>query len=195
MNPLLEKLGFHDEIQALFPVDKLRFSYGGPTEIFTEKAHFVPVSEGLWIGGAAFPMQVIISCSVMEIMAYLNIHRRAYPRLAELAFVATGLLPGRRQFSGITERFPGSRFVLVFPGDVTGAAADIRISGWLTGNQFAMSWQKKKIIVRLHQRSAAFEPDALSLHRVQQAFGLRSGVRTKKSNAVSFLKQLLYDYQ
>lgn len=196
MNELLKKLGFHDEVQAFFPVKQLRFLYGFEAEVFSEGRHFIPVSDTLWTGGAASPTQVIVSYSVMEIMAYLSLNRHAYPRLEELAFVSSGLLPCSRSFITLGQRYRPSKWSLIYPADVTGIAADIMVSGWLSGKSFAISWQKKEMAVRLREKEIIFQPEQFSLNRVQQAFGLRLGLRTQKSkSAPSYLMTLLYDHQ
>lgn len=194
MNPVLKGLGISAEVQAFFHADDLCFDYGGVSEIYEEGLHFVPTTTGIWLAGNRYGTEVIITHSAMEAIAWFAVNHRRYADPAALALISLGNLPSREQLSWVQRSFPRRKFTLVFGNCLLGKLADIRVAVMLKGKSISMSWQKKKAVVCFQGCTACFEESQCSLHRFENQFGVRSGIRTSKPALhVTYLTQLQHD--
>ncbi|WP_158829105.1 hypothetical protein [Mucilaginibacter lacusdianchii] len=194
MNALLKRLGLSHQVQAFFHADELSFDYGGTREIYDEGFHYVPTTAHVWQAGDRYAREVIITSSAMEAVAWFALKKNAYQAGSGLALVSLGNLPSPEQLDWVRRTFPRRRITLVFGNHLLGALTDIRVAGWLQGKNLRLRWQKEKVEISLGPRQTWLEEAHCSLHQVEKAFGLRSGIRTCKPRVhATYLAQLQHD--
>jgi hypothetical protein len=195
MNALLTRLGVSPEIQAFFNAsDELTFNYGDTREHYGDGFHKVPTTQNLWVAGNETASNVIITYSAMEAIAFITINRQRYPKMEQLAFIAVGNRLQPEQVDWIRQNFPGRRFTLVHGKDLLGHITDIKLAAGLKNIAIRIFHANHKVIIYRKDQLHIFNNERLSLHAFQQAFGLRSGIRTRKpAHSLTFLDQLKYD--
>jgi len=191
MNAVLTALGVPDDIQAFFGAEELVFTYGCHYEHYTQEFHRVPTTTHLWTAGSLVTREVIITPTAMEAIAYLTLHRHKYHRLENLTCVAVGNLPHRSQLKWISEHLSGKKFTLVFPRDLLGNLADIKIAAAIKGQHVAFKHLPTSIEIQFKRLIFQFAEDELSLNKFEKFTALRTGCRTAKpKSAYTFLEQL-----
>jgi hypothetical protein len=194
MNPILTALGIPEEVQSFFGAEQLLFAYGCHYEHYDEGFHRVPTTTHLWTAGSLVTREVIITPTAMEAMAYLTLHRHKYHRLDNITCIAVGNLPHDAQLKWITANFNGKRFTLVFPGDLLGKLADIKIAAAINGVSVAFRHLPACIEIKFKRLVYRFSENELSLNRFEKTTALRTGCRTAKPKfAYTFLEQLKND--
>jgi hypothetical protein len=195
MNALLTRLGVSPEIQAFFNAsDELTFNYGDTDEHYGDCFHKVPTSQNLWVAGNETASDVIVTYSAMEAIAFITIHRQRYAKLEQLAFIAVGNRLHAEQVNWIRQNFRKRRFTLVFGKDLLGHITDIKLAAGLKNFDIRMFHAYQKVMIYRKDQLHIFNNELLSLHTFQQAFGLRSRIRTRKpTQSLTFLDQLKYD--
>lgn len=190
----MERLGFSPEIQAFFHLKEFRFDYGGDTEVFEAGLQVVPTTTNAWLAGNEHSPEVIITQSAMEAISWYYYHRHRYRDPCNLAFVSLGNLPCEEQISWLRRNFKKRKFTLVFGNHLLGRLTDICVATALSGKPAALRWQKEKISVSFDGRRQELSEAQYSLHAFEQAFGIRTGIRTSKpSRHSTYLAQLLAD--
>jgi hypothetical protein len=195
MNAVLERLGIPPEIQAFFNASTdLLFSYGDQQEHFGEGFHKVPSTANIWLAGADNATHVIITCSVMEAMAFITLNRHRYPRLEQLAIIAVGTRLHFEQADWMRRNFPKRKFTLVFGKDLIGHITDIKVAAALKNRAIRVFYSGNEIIIYQGETAYVFNQEQISLHAFQEASGLRPRFRTAKPvQSLTFLDQLKYD--
>jgi hypothetical protein len=192
--PFLNQLGIPSDIQAYFKLGDLAFHYGTDREFFGDGFHFVPTTTNLWFAGAESALEIIITNCAMEAIALMTIQRPRYPKLDTVAFIAVGNKLHFGQIDWIRSHFPKRKFTLVFGNDLLGNLTDIKLATGLKGLQFRLMHACHQTIILNTEKFEAFEDSKLTLSLFEKAFGLRTGIRTRKPLLhSSFLNQLQYD--
>jgi hypothetical protein len=191
MNPILKRLGVQPEVQAFFHADELRFNYGDAQEVYDEGYHYVPTTSAIWMAGNTYAPNVVITSSAMEAIAWYALHYSKYRDPHAFAFVSVGNLVYQEQLNWLRQQFPKRKFNLIFGKHLLGVLTDIRVAAGLMGKQISLSWQKEKVRIDLDGRIAFLPDSACSLHSFEKAFGLYSGIRTRKcSPSTTYLMKL-----
>jgi len=192
MNDQLTRLGVPEALQAWFNCQQeLVFDYGGAKEIFTTGFHKVPTTANLWLGGNRSASEVVITHSAMEAIAFLTLHADHYPRRDILSFIATGNLPGMAQLHWIRQNFKKRKFTLVFGNDLLGTLTDIKVAAGLKGQGTRLLLSGDALHVQMRTQARILSVPGISLYAFEKAFGLRTGIRTRKPPAAAtFLDQL-----
>ncbi|NVM66940.1 hypothetical protein FHW88_005258 [Mucilaginibacter sp. SG538B] len=194
MNRLLNSLGIPSEIQSFFDIEnQLQFDYGAGIEVFDAGYHFVPSAETYYLRGSPASRKVVVTCSVMEAIAWSFFNLHDYPDMEHHAFAALGNRPDLINFQGLTALFPKRKFVLVFGCDLLGRATDIYVAATLNRHLVRLDIIDRETIgIRLEQRIFQFEQERLSLNAFQKSFRIRTACRTSKPKAYnSYLDQLI----
>ena len=106
------------EVQALFNIHELLFTYGDNFEHFDTGFHRVPTTQNIWLAGKDLSREVVITSTAMEAIAYLSVNLYRYPDLNALSFIAVaatlsrirpaeldkGQLPQQKVYAGIWKR-------------------------------------------------------------------------------------------
>ncbi|MBS7565579.1 hypothetical protein KHS38_14290 [Mucilaginibacter sp. Bleaf8] len=190
----LDHLGVPPEMQAYFNLNELVFHYGTDTEEFGNGFHKVPTTGNLWLAGPDVASEVVITNSAMEAIAFLTLQRPRYPKLDHVAFIAIGnqLQPG--QVDWISRHFPKRKFTLVFGNDLVGNMTDIKLATGLKGMRFRLLHVRHQTMIMNIEKLEIFEDSKITLSVFERAFGLRTGIRTRKPILhSSYLNQLQHD--
>ena len=195
MNAYLTRLGVPKEIQAFFKTGaELFFDYGDCQEHFAEGFHKIPTTRNLWLAGNDMAMEVIISYSAMEAIAFLTTNRIRYPRLEQLACIAIGNRLHAEQTDWIRKNFRVRKFTLVFSKDLPGHITDIKLAAALQNSHIRVAYAQHNVIIYRQDQIRIFEDDQVSLHQFKLAFGIRGSVRTRKpTQTATYLEHLKHD--
>ncbi|MBB3058002.1 hypothetical protein [Mucilaginibacter gotjawali] len=195
MNALLTGLGVPPEIQAFFNVGaELSFNYGGTFEYYGEDGHIVPATPNLWVAGNEAASHVVVTHSAMEAIAFITVYRQRYPRLEQLAFIATGNRLHTGQADWIRQHFAGRRFTLVFGKDLLGQLTAIKLTAGIKNIAIRIFHAGDQVVICRGRQEVIFNTGQISLHAFQEAFGIRPRFRTGKPvQSLTFLDQLKYD--
>jgi hypothetical protein len=195
MNRILTGLGLPLEVQAFFNVSSdLSFNYGDQLECYEDGIHVVPSTQNLWLAGSQNATHLIISYSVMEMMAFITLNRHRYPRLENLAFIAIGNRLHTEQGDWIRQSFPGRKIILVFGKDLIGHLTDIKITAAIKNIAVRVLYINTEIHLYKDKTLCVFNQEQVSLHAFQEAFSIRPRFRTAKPvHSLTFLDQLKYD--
>ncbi|MFD1257739.1 hypothetical protein ACFQ3S_13100 [Mucilaginibacter terrae] len=195
MNTLLTRLGIPLEIQAFFNVAAdLSFNYGDQVERYDAGFHIVPSTQNLWVAGTPSATHLIITYSVMEEMAFITFNRHRFPRLEQLAFIATGNKLHAEQANWIRESFTGRKVILVFGKDLVGHLTDIKLTAVIKNIPIRILYKDTEIHIYRHNCLKVFDQEQVSLHAFQEAFSIRPRFRTGKPvHSLTFLDQLKHD--
>jgi hypothetical protein len=191
-NEFLTRCGVPNDVQGFFGVNDLSFSYGTVTEKFEAGFHFVPTTAEIWLAGNQAALEVIVTSSVMEGIAYCSLNRHRYPALNKIVVASLGNCPQFNQLQQLNAFFPGRNFTLVFGRDLLGMAADIWVATALCGLAVSIMRKEKGIDIYHNGQTRSFGQEQVSLSAFQKAFGIRTRCRTRKpKNADTFLHLLL----
>jgi hypothetical protein len=194
MNQLLNKLGVPPEVQSFFQASgDLRFNYGVEEEHFGGDFHKVPSTRNLWIAGSPQAAQVVVLHSAMEAIALVTLKRHRFLRLETVAFAAIGNRLYHAQGDYLRKHFPGRKFTLAFGNDLLGRLTAVKMAALIRGLPLHLVFAGNAVRVSSRGRTFVYTTDRLSLHAVQEDFGLRPRFRTAlPSGAFTFLDQLKY---
>lgn len=191
MNPVLTALGITEDIQSFFGSEQLLFTYGAHYEHYETDFHRVPTTPHLWMAGDVITREVIITPAAMEAIAYLSLNRRRHRSFSNLTFIALGNLPHDGQLNWIRKHLPQRKYTIVFPNDLLGRLADIRIAAALKGISVSFRYLPAGIEVQYNRLTLRFGEDTISLSSFEKAASLRTGCRTVKAKQFNtFLEQL-----
>ncbi len=195
MNEYLIRLGVPLEIQAFFNIKAdLSFNYGDSFEHFGENFHKLPTTLNLWIAGNESALEVIITYSAMEAIAFLTLNQVRYPKFQQLAFIAIGNRLHPEQTDWIRQRFPRRKFTLVFGNGLLSNITDIKLTAALKNLSFRIYHASHKVMIYRLDELKIFEDEQLSLNAFKVAFGIRGNFRTRKpTQSLTFLDQLKHD--
>jgi len=194
MNAELTRLGIPDDVQALFKIESPTFDYGDSKEVFRQNLHYVPSSRNLWIAGSPEASDILITRSAMECIAYLSLNFSRIKNPENLCFIAIGNRPVRTQMVWVAKRFAKRKTTLIFENDLIGRVTDIAIAAWLRNHHVQLQWNGNLVCVNHRLHSVAFAETDLGLNGFELAFGIRTGIRTRKSRYFpTYLDQLKHD--
>jgi hypothetical protein len=195
MNEYLSRLGVPPEIQAFFKITAdLSFDFGDSCEVFGDNFHRVPTTTNLWVAGNESALEVVVTYSALEAIAFLTVNRVRYPKFHQLAFVAIGNRLHPEQTDWIRQHFPKRKFTLVFGNGLLGHITDIKLTAALKNLSFRIFHANHKVMAYRIDELKIFEDEQLSLHAFKIAFGIRGKIRTRKpTQSLTFLDQLKHD--
>lgn len=192
MNTELTRLGVPLDIQAFFKISgEISFDYGNTREIYLDGRHYVPATNNIWFAGDRTAKQVLISYSVLEIMAFLTLNKRRYTNFQHLALVAIGnrLYPG--QLDWLRINFKGRRFTLLFGEDLIGRITDVKVAAGLKHIPLRILHINGKVLLCRDNQVEVFEEEEVTLNQFKTVFAIRGRIATRKSLLAStFLEQL-----
>lgn len=192
MNRLLTELGVPNDLQALFNNSDCLFDFGDSHEHFGEGFHRIPTSQNVWRMSRDSATDVVITHSAMEAIAYITLNRYLHPSLDNIAFVALGNYPHAMQMNWIRETFKKRKITLVFGNCILGILADIRVVAGLRSLPLRMQIDGNCIRLQCKDRTHKIDQSALSLYLFENAFGIRSGIKTSKPKEhLTYLDQLI----
>ncbi|MBD1362513.1 hypothetical protein IDJ77_01710 [Mucilaginibacter sp. ZT4R22] len=172
----------------------MSFDYGDEREHFAEGFHIIPTTRHLWVAGNDSALEVIVSYSVMEAMAFLTINRVRYPKPEQLLFIAIGIRLHTEQSTWIRQRLRKRKFTLVFGSDLIGHITDIKFTAAIKNLPIRIAHEKHQVLIYCQEQSRSFEDEYISLHQFRLAYGIRANIRTRKpTQSSSFLEQLKQD--
>jgi hypothetical protein len=181
MNLRLTRLGVPASLQAWVNVtSRATFDYGGSLEVFGDNFHKVPTTANLWLGGSRAAAHVIITHSAIEALALLSRNLNHFPDLDRLCVIALGNLPSSGQLQWIRQYLKNRRFVLGFGNDLLASLMDIKVAAGLKGKETKIWLSGTNVTIQCRNQSCRFEAASLSLNVFEKAFGLRTGIRTRK---------------
>jgi hypothetical protein len=161
------------------------FNYGiAAYESWTPDSHIIPSTGEVWLAGADYPdliSDLYIGYSAAELICFVS--QRPYELLKhpqQQAFAAIGLLPTDRQVQFLKAMFPFARWHLLFGPDPLGKIADAGIGAWYKGYAVSFRINDSRINIKFRGKAFNFDSNTFSLHRFEQATGLRAGIRTHK---------------
>jgi hypothetical protein len=194
MNKLLSRLGVPPEIQSHFRVSPdLRFPYGQDEEHFGENFHKVPTTRNLWVAGSPQAGHVVVLHSAIEAIALVTLKRHRFLRLETAAFAAIGNRLYRAQGDYLRKQFPERKFTLAFGNDLLGRLTAVKMAALIRDFPLRLVFSGNAVRVSSANSTIVYTADRLSLHAVQEDFGLRPRFRTAApSGALTFLDQLKY---
>jgi hypothetical protein len=195
MNKLLTKLGVSAEIQALFNIQgELRFDYGDSFEHFYQGGHRIPTTQNLWRAGNELAAQVIISSSVMELIAFMSLNVQKFPDPENLFFIATGNNCHPAKLHWIRSAFKKRKFILVYGNDLLSRLTDIKVATGLRDKSTILSWSDPLVEFTTGNRNFRIEQNRVSLAAFERLAGIRTHIRTGKPFPHNtYLEQLIYD--
>jgi len=202
MHPYLSRLGVDQEVQEFFepfysagPHGDLCFSYGEDVERYGLAFHRVPVTPGFWrAGNLHFSQvsQVIVCSSAMDAIAWLQTHRHFFPTLHGLLFLSLAAAPRATHINWIKQFLPGKQFRLLFPKDILGNIADLKLAAGIRQIPIEIYLLPgEKLGVQFRLKTYVFEQAVFSLHAFEIAAGFRFHIPTQKPRAFeSYFQQL-----
>lgn len=194
MAALPDDLGIPQDIRSFFGFSRFHFDYGGVSEYFENGRHTIPSGKHLWTAGSSAAIEVIISYSVIDLLAFLSLNRKYYHALHHYAYVATGLRLFPDQIDWIRQAYPKQKITLVFGNDLAGRLTDIRLAAGLRRKKVNLRLDEGEIVCRLETKIRRFKEAEVSLYRFEKAFGVRTGIRTKKPrHSNRFFDQLAWN--
>ncbi|QXV63678.1 hypothetical protein INP83_11200 [Mucilaginibacter sp. 21P] len=183
--------GVPPQVLKFFAAEEPIFDFGDDAEYFTADCHRLPVTRNLWTAGDPLARQVVITYSAMEAIAFLTVKRSAYRNHQDLFFIAIGSRLRPEQLQWIRQNLKGRNFTLVFGNDLLGKLTDIKVAAGIRNKMLSICYQAGEVEIRLKARKIIFEAEKLSLHVFEEAFGIRTKVRTcKPACDLTFLNQL-----
>jgi hypothetical protein len=201
MHPYLMRLGVRPEVQEFFSpfypadADDLVFQQGGYREHFGFAFHRVPAGGDFWLAGEvslALVSQVFIGASAMDALGFLHFHGHHFPGLNNLLFIATGIKPSPLQLSWIRENLNGKKLTLLFPKDLLGSIADLKVAAaFRRMPAAAFLAEKERLKICFRAKEYEFDRQTFSLSAFERAANYRFKVITSKpKHGASFLEQL-----
>ncbi|GAA4339626.1 hypothetical protein GCM10023149_50440 [Mucilaginibacter gynuensis] len=191
MADLLTRLGVPTDIRSWFDIEDSLFTFGDDHEHFGETFHRVPTTKNLWTAGNHQSPEVIITFSAMEAVAYLTLNCHLYSKPYNLLFIAIGNLPHSWQLEWIRLRYKNRKFTLVLGKDLLGRLCDVFIAARICNKVIKMTYTDAMVKMSYRGNSHIFDPETITLGKVERVLGIRTRIRTKKpASANSFLEQL-----
>jgi hypothetical protein len=201
MHPYLTRLGVRLEVQDLFAPDDpgisgdLFFQQGDYREHFGLAFHRVQAGNDLWMAGEPnlkWVGRAFISHSVMELIAYLHYYGHTLLCLDKCLFIAIGNKPAKVQLHWMADRLKGKSLTLLFPADLPGAIADLKIAAaFRRVPAAAFLAEKERLNICFRAKVFEFERQKFSLSAFERASGYRFNVTTcKPKHGAGFLDQL-----
>jgi len=200
MHPYLTRLGVRPEVQAFFAPyysadsGDLLFQQGNYREHFGLAFHRVQAANDLWIAGEpnlAVISRAFVSPSAMDLIAFLHYYAHTLC-LSEAVFIAIGTHPATAQLRWVSDNLAGKPLTLLFPADVLGAIADLKIAAaFRRMPAAAFLAEKERLHICFRSKIFAFDQPGFSLSVFERAAKYRFNVTTRKpKHGASFLEQL-----
>jgi len=184
-------LGIPEDIPTAFGISDTAFDLGTDQEWHDGDRHFIPTTLNIWRVGDPSVREVLLSNSVLEMLAYLTLHRPRYPFLEKVGLLSFGNLPSYGQLQWTRDYFSRPQYTLLFGADPLASLIDIRVACGLRGKSTRLRWIVEQVSIECKNQTSLFDLEKISLFSFERTFGLRSGVRTRKpSKHPSFLEQL-----
>lgn len=204
MHPYLIRLGVRPEVQVFFApyclpgFNDLLFQQGDYREHFGLAFHRVQAGNDLWLAGEsnlALIDRVFISHSVMELIAFLHYYGHTLTCWEKAVFIAVGVNPSKVQLHWIAERLQGKAITLLFPADLLGGIADLKIaSAFRRLPAAAFLAEKEMLKISFRANVYEFERQKFSLSAFEKASKYRFNIPTcKPKHSTSLLNQLKAD--
>ncbi|MGZ3943316.1 MAG: hypothetical protein ACXVJB_00165 [Mucilaginibacter sp.] len=188
MNAYLTRLGICPEIQdwldpyySINDAGHLVFDWQTDTEIFALAFHRVP-NNGCWTAGTANGLirQIILCCSAMEGIAWLNHHP---VNLDHIQLIATNTFG----------RLPKANYTIVFADDLLGRIYDLKAAAALAGHSVIVSVDQEivRITFRFRRYQLPFETFSLNAFERISGYRFKNVKSSKPRRHSSWLNQLL----
>jgi hypothetical protein len=201
MHPYLMRLGVRPEVQAFFAPfysdnsGDLVFQQGNYREHFGLSFHRVQAGNDLWIAGEsdlALAARAFISHSVMDIIAFLHYYGHTLANWDRAVFIATGASLTAAQLRWISDNLADKSLTLLFPADLPGAVADLKVAAaFRRVPAAAFLSEKERLKICFRNKIFEFDRPAFSLSAFEKVSGSRFNVATRKpKHGASFLEQL-----
>lgn len=201
MHPYLTRLGVRSEVQefiAPFIVahpSGLLFQQGLYHEHFGLAFHRVNAGDGLWIAGelnTSLVSQVFIGGSVMDLIGFLQFYGHTVPDWDRIMLVATGPNPSKAALSNLGGLLKEKAITLLYPADVLGAIADLKVAAaFRCMPAAAFLAEKEKLQIAFRASVYEFDQQGFSLSKFERLAKFRFNVCSRKpKQGVSFLEQL-----
>ena len=201
MHPYLIRLGVRPEVQSFFSPfytaasGDLIFQQGVYLEHFGMGFHRLSQGRDCWLAGEknlALVSRVFVGESAMDAIAFLHFQGHTLANWERSLFVATGAgLPGAR-LRWIREQLKGKKLTMLFPGDLPGRIADLKVAAAFRGMPAAASLaEKERLTVSFRAKEYQFDRETFSLAAFERAANYRFKVVTQKpKHGASFYEQL-----
>jgi len=151
----------------------------------------VPSTSNIWRCGNEMSQNVVITWSATEAMAMLACRRDQFSSLEQIQILSLGCKLSLRQCQWINANLKQRKFVLVFPGDPAGRAADIRVAMSIRNTAVKLRWEAGNVSINCRGKEFMLPERELSLAAFERAAGVRSRIRTlKPTDCNTFLEQL-----
>ena len=201
MHPYLTRLGVRPEVQVFFASyylgssGDLVFQQGNYLEHFGLSFHRVQAGNDLWIAGEsnlALVSRVFVGHSAMDIIAFLHYYGQTLANWDSAVFIATGAKLAAAQLRWISDNLADKSLTLLFPADLPGAVADLKVAAaFRRMPAAAFLTEKEKLKICFRSRVFEFDQQDFSLSAFEKASGHRFNVSTRKpKHGASFLEQL-----
>jgi hypothetical protein len=201
MHPYLIRLGVKPEVQEFFSpfysaaANDLVFQQNAYCEHYGFAFHRVPPGGDFWLAGElnlALDSQVFICASAMDALAFLHFQGHAFVKWDSLLFVATGINPSTTQLRWISEKLKGKKLTLLFPRDMLGSIADLKVAAaFRRMPAAAFLAEKERLKICFRAKEYDFDQQTFSLSAFERASTYRFKVVTRKpKHGVSFYEQL-----
>jgi hypothetical protein len=192
----LTKLGVGNDIRSLFDIrDRAEFDYGDCKEELSPGFLKVPATRNIFRCGNEMAPDVVITWSAAEAMAMLVYRRKYFGSLEQIHILSLGCKISHVQTAWIRSKIRNRKFVLVFPDDPAGRAADIAVAAGIRNIPVKLKWEQSQVRITCRNKECCLSANELSLAAFERAAGVRSRVRTLKPTDCNTYLEQLYEQQ
>ena len=182
MHPYLERLGIRPEVEQFFrpfyEVDErgnLLFFYDQDSEHYGFAFHRIPATPSFWLAGTgnfSQARQVIICCSAMEAISWLNKKAWAIGHLDNLLFLSAGTAVSAAHIRWINTHLKGKAFTLCYGRDLLGRMAELKLAAGLRHIPVSMYvGAEEQVLVSFRSQLFSFSQATFSLGAFEIASG------------------------
>ena len=124
---------------------------------------------------------VVIHGDSPNVKEFVSRYASSFPDPGRLLVFGVGVVPVRKQIVAIGKLAGFRKVLLVFPGDLLGRIATIKIAVWLNGKDVLITYVSGGVLqVTFKGKVYEFPEHIFSLSAFEKASGFRSGIRCKK---------------
>ncbi|MCL4638341.1 MAG: hypothetical protein M5Z89_05060 [Olivibacter sp.] len=121
--------------------------------------------------------EVYIFQSVTDALAYFQLKKMDE---VPVVFLALGKSPSEKILQYVKTQFSGARFFLAYPNTLLAKVAEIKIIGYLKGEQIKIQLKDNLLLCKYRNREVSIASERLSLSEVQKLTGFWPKLRTLK---------------